>query len=469
MKKTFLTLTLSFLFCLYTFAQSKAPEARIVAGPMLGYCEYRECLVWVQSACNSAISIRYKEEGSATEKELQLTNKNSNTCEPWIARFVLPELKPNTRYSYNLYLDKKPVSFPYPLRFKTKKVWATWSKEDPYDFNFLFGSCNYVNDSAYDRPGKPFGQGTEIFGKMAEMPADFMIWLGDNTYLREADFTSASGIRYRYLHTRKDKNLQKFLSQTSHLAIWDDHDFGDNDASKSFDMNSITKECFVNYWGNRSYGENGKGIYSSFVFSDAEFFMLDDRTFRDESALDESKFSDKTMLGEAQLHWLKDKLKHSLATFKIICVGGQVMNTETNKESFNLYKRERAELLRFIFEQKIKGVLFLSGDRHHTEILKYDTAVTENGQPYKLLYPLIDITSSAMTAGPNMAILNREKEKESGNPYRIANTLVAENNFCEIKISGKRNERILQIICYDKGGIVKWTHLMKESELKPQQ
>jgi len=433
--------------------------AKIVAGPMLGYAEHKECLVWIQTSCNKSVTIKYAELNGLTEGEMVISNKNENLCLPWISKFVISDLKPNTTYTYEILLDKKPISFPYDLRFKTKKVWAEWSKEDAFDVNFLLGSCNYVNDSLYDRPGKPYGQVSDIFSKMAEQRTDFMLWLGDNTYTREADFSSASGIRYRYLHTRSDASLQKFLSRQNNYAIWDDHDFGENDANKNFELKDISKECFVNYWGNKTYGENSKGIYYSFKQSDAEFFMLDDRTFRDESELIEEKYPNKTQLGEVQLSWLKNKLKHSSSVFKFIAVGGQFLNTETNKESFNLYKHERAEIIKFIAEQKISGVVFLTGDRHHTELLKYDP----NSQPdYINSYPLFDLTSSALTAGASSIL----KNKEADNPYRVPNTLVAENNYCGIKIMGARGNRQLQITCYDKSGIVKWTYTINESLLK---
>ncbi|MBJ7428202.1 MAG: alkaline phosphatase family protein [Bacteroidia bacterium] len=458
--KKFVLYVLCLLVSNGLLAQAKTVNAaKVVAGPMLGYAEQRECLVWIQTSCNKTVTLKYAEINGLSEGEMTLTNKSENPCTPWISKFVLTDLKQNTAYTYEIYLDKKLVNFPYDLRFKTKKTWAEWSKEDAFDLNFLVGSCTYINDSAYDRPGKPYGQVSDIFSKMAEQRADFMLWLGDNTYTREADFSSASGIKYRYLHTRSDASLQKFLSRQNNYAIWDDHDFGENDANKTFDLKDVSKECFVNYWGNKTYGEGGKGIYFSFRQSDAEFFMLDDRTFRDESELDEEKYKTKTQLGEVQLSWLKNKLKHSAATFKFIVVGGQFLNTETNKESFNLYKRERAEIIKFIAEQKISGVMFLTGDRHHTELLKYEP----NSQPdYVCSYPMYDLTSSALTAGPS----NILKTKEAENPFRVQNTLVAENNYCGIKITGARGNRSVQITCYDKGGIVKWTHTINETVLK---
>jgi alkaline phosphatase D len=138
-------------------------------------------------------------------------------------------------------------------------------------------------------------------------------------------------------------------------------------------------------------------------------------------------------------------------------VGGQFLNANTDKESFNLYKKEREEILQFIVDQNIGGVIFLSGDRHHTEILK------EEKYKEKLGYTFYDITSSPLSAGPS----NILKSEEAKNPQRVANTLVVENNYCSIKISGpKKGERVLLITCYDKKGVVKWGHQIKESELK---
>lgn len=51
---------------------------------------------------------------------------------------------------------------------------------------------------------------------------------------------------------------------------------------------------------------------------------------------------------------------------------------------------ELNELLTAIEREKINGVLFLSGDRHHTELTKVSRAGT---------YPLYDLTSSPLTSG----------------------------------------------------------------------
>jgi alkaline phosphatase D len=150
-------------------------------------------------------------------------------------------------------------------------------------------------------------------------------------------------------------------------------------------------------------------------------------------------------------------LKHSKASFKFVAIGGQFVNENTDKESYNFYKKEREEIIKFIVEQKISGVVFLSGDRHHTELLKNEKVIESLG------YPLYDLTTSSITAGASNAASSPEKD----NPQRIPGTLVVENNFCTININGaKRGERTLIITCYDVRGLVKWGHSLKEIDLK---
>jgi alkaline phosphatase D len=329
-QKILIFLGLQVLLVAAVLAQTKTP-ARIVAGPMLGYSTHTECGIWVQTLNANETSIQYRVLGSngAWQNEVNfnfVTSKNK----PQAYKFYLSELEMGKTYEYQILLDGFVQKSPYPLQFKTQELWE-WRKSAP-DFSFLAGSCLYINDSAYDRPGVPYGKSTEILNSMANTPADFMLWLGDNVYMREADYSSISGMERRYLHTRSEPKLQPLLAKMNHYAIWDDHDYGDNDANKTFEHKLTSHNLFSEYWVNRSSNYlYDDGIYYSFKHSDAEFFMLDNRWFRDESNLNE-QFFDKTQLGAKQLDWLKNKLAHSKAVFKFVCVGGQFLNEHTNKE-----------------------------------------------------------------------------------------------------------------------------------------
>jgi alkaline phosphatase D len=221
-------------------------------------------------------------------------------------------------------------------------------------------------------------------------------------------------------------------------------------------LKETTQQLFKEYWANKTYGQHNEGIYSSFSFSDADFFLLDDRFFRDFQFLSEKTNPGKTQLGEEQLQWLFNNLAMSRAPFKFVVMGGQFLNEHTNKESYNFYKAERTRILDFIIENKISGVVFLTGDRHHTELIKNTDVQTRLG------YALYDLTSSAISSRAS----DISKSAEFNNPTRVPNTLVMENNFCSISIKGPKGKRQLVMECFDRNGQLKWEHRIGEEELK---
>ena len=270
---------------------------------------------------------------------------------------------------------------------------------------------------------------------MAATPASFHVWMGDNWYTREVDYSSVWGLNYRASRDRGHKVLQRFMAAMPQYAIWDDHDYGPNDAGKSFILKEESRNIFKNYSVNPSYGEEGKGIYTMFSFSDVDFFLTDDRYFRSEPGIADSingkPSADKTYLGSMQIEWLKNALLNSKATFKIIVTGGQVLNVLNKYEGMNHYSYEYNQLLDFLKENKTEGVLFFTGDRHHSEVIKMDRPG---------MHPLYDVTISPYTAG-----VSKVKDEEERSPYRMPNTLIEVQNFGKISVTGKKNERKLTV------------------------
>lgn len=275
-----------------------------------------------------------------------------------------------------------------------------------------------------------------------------MLWLGDNTYLREADWGTRTGILYRNTHTRSLPEMQPLLGSTHQYAIWDDHDYGPNDADKSFVNKDLTTEAFKLFWANPNYGTySGKGVYGSFVWGDVEFFLMDNRTFRDANYLMTDK---REYFGKEQLEWLTNALVSSKATFKIIACGGQIVNPAAMYENYITYPVEREFLLRTIQANQIKGVIFFSGDRHTTELSKLPRFGT---------YPLYDLTVSPLTSGPG-------KAKDPGNNLTEEGTFVNQRNFAIIDVSGAQKERTLNIFIYNTKGEELWKRTIKAGELK---
>ena len=441
-----------FLLFFITFFTAYSQNA-LISGPMLGYAEHREVLIWLEvSPKVEEVSLTYWKKGEPdTQKLVCYKGELGKTFNP--IKIAIGELDMNTTYEYAVFLDKEQQSFDYPLQFSTKKLWE-W-REDPPKFSFLMGSCAYINDATYDRPGEPYGKGTEIFKVMAGEDADFMLWLGDNVYLREADWSSEYGIQYRFSHTRKHPDLQAFWAKMSHYAIWDDHDFGPNNSNKSFELKDVALQSFTDYWGNRTYGEaDNKGTYGKFTYADAEFYLLDSRYHRSADRIADDD-PNKDFLGEKQMEWLKNSLLSSYAPFKFIANGSQILNAASKSERMQQYQAEYNELMDFITKYQIEGVVFLTGDRHFAEMIE----VT----PAEGFYPLRDITSSPLSAGTYSTIMKSDEVKH---PSVVKETILPEHNYIKITIEGKRKKREMTIQAFDKTGKERWKKELKMEDLQ---
>lgn len=419
--------------CLLGLALNAQQNPSLVAGPMLGNVEMRTAIIWLEVApVVKNVVIRYWEKGRPQSAQtISYKGILHQAFNP--LQLELTGLQMNTTYQYQLVLDGKVVKKNYPMEFTTKALWQ-WRQPAP-DFDFLTGSCAYFNEPVYDRPGIPYGKDSSIFLAMAKTPASFMIWLGDNWYTREADFSSAYGLQYRASHDRSLPVLQPFLAAMPHYAIWDDHDYGPDESDKSYIFKAASRRIFQQYWANPSYGQEGRGIYSTLSYSDCDFFLLDDRYFRSNDHLPDSVNGrpnpEKQMYGPEQLEWLKNALVGSQATFKFIVTGSQVLNPVSRSDCLRHFPAEFDELVHFIENNKIGGVLFLTGDRHHSEVIRLERPGT---------YPLYDITASPLTAGVAKVTGN-----ELHNPYRVAGTLVEAQNYARISITGPAGKRKLTV------------------------
>jgi alkaline phosphatase D len=267
-----------------------------------------------------------------------------------------------------------------------------------------------------------------------------MLWGGDYLYLREADWDSESGIRHRWKHDRGIPEVQGLLRTGHHFAIWDDHEFGPNDSNSSYPLKGESLKFFKRYFANPGYGlPEAPGVFGNFTFNDAELFLTDNRYYRDSDKLIDTG---KTMLGAVQLRWLKNALLASVSPVKIIVVGSQVTNVLNTMEGWDKFPGERADILKFLVDQKIDGVVILSGDRHFTEMLKTERPGS---------YPLYELTCSSLTSGGPTSL-----EAEKGNRQIVADTFVAERNFCTIDFSGSGKERKLMIRSFSTEGRQLW-------------
>ena len=426
---------------------SQAAE-RVTGGPMPGYPAMRAATIWLQASGTSEAQIEYWPEGKPSERwkteRYELLPESDYTT-----HIRVEDLEPGQTYEYRVLIDGQPQpSGETPLRFRTTPLWQ-W-REDPPAFTIALGSCAYINDEPYDRPGQPYGGGYEIFDSIAALKPEMMLWLGDNIYLREVDYDSPSGMNYRYRHVRSFPTLQKLLQGTHHIATWDDHDFGPDNGNRSFVLKDSALRLFQRYWANPAYGlAEAPGVFTVVSYGDADFFLLDDRYYRDHDQQPDP--AGKQMLGAAQLRWLKNALLASRATFKFIANGSQILLSQRRVEGWRNFPDEYRDFMDWLVKADIEGVFLLTGDRHMTRMSR----LPRNGT-----YPLHELTCSPLASGV------RDPSRDARNPQVMEGTEVGQRNFCTLNISGPAKARVLTVRSLDTYGNQLWERKFEEKELK---
>lgn len=448
------------LCLLMTAAQGVAWAARLVAGPMAGHRDARSTVLWVQADAAAWLQIEYWVEAAPGQVRRSAPVKLT-ADEDFATQVTLTGLQPGTSYNYRVLLNGREARVPESLRFRTEALWQ-WRHHSflpaqghtPPDFTLAFGSCVYVNEPPYDRSlaptGKPYGGSTQIFASIAAKKPDFMLWLGDNTYLREADYASPSGMAYRFRHDRALPDLQPLLRTGHHYAIWDDHDFGPNDSNSSFTYKATSLALFKRYWANGSWGQpEVPGIFRSVSLNDVDVFLMDGRYHRDADGA--QGLPGKTLFGAAQLRWLQNALLASTARFKVIAAGNQMIKDVPPRiEGWSNFPEERRAFFDWLAANRVNGVVFLSGDRHHTELNRLERPGA---------YPLHDFTCSPLTSGVHAPARHEDMSRTD------ADTVVNQHNFCTLEFAGSWAERRMVMKSFDATGRELWKRDVAANEL----
>ena len=417
-----------------------ASAATLAGGPMAGPATAERVGIWLMTDAPAQVQLEYWPHGQPDAVQ-RSTPVAASPERGLTARVELDGLQAATRYAYRVLLDGTPVELGEAPAFTT----APADPAAPRELLIATASCTYVPDPPYEVTKDSFGAGFEIFDTVAAQRPDVMLWLGDNIYYRDSDFEPAdeatARMHRRWAATRSFAPLQRLLRTGQHVAIWDDHDYGPNNANRDFALKATALAHFKDYWANPGYGlPDVAGTFTRVPLGDVELFLLDDRYHRDDDA---STDPARTMLGAAQLAWLKDALRDSRATFKLVANGSRMLSDRPSPEQrggegWHNFPAERQAFIDWLTAQRIDGVFFVSGDIHYTHL-------TERERPGT--YPLTELTCSPLTARVHPRPF----------PVReVPGTLVTQRNFCTLAFSGPAGARLLRVSAWDAAGTRLW-------------
>jgi len=342
----------------------------LIHGPMLGNFTDKQASIWVRTSKAAAVKVEVLD----VEQHHKMTFTSSSTPESdYTAVVIATGLQPDTEYNYNVYVDGS--------LFFTNGRFKTFPPEgEPLTVKLGFGGgAGYT--PWYER----------MWDTLSTHRFDAFLLLGDNVYIDHP--TRPEVQQYCYYRRQSRPEFRHFVSEVPVYAIWDDHDFTINDGEGGPEIDQPSWkipvwQLFKSQWNNPYYG-GGKqhpGCWFDYSIGDIDFFFLDCRYYRENPKITENP----SMLGEYQKQWLKEKLKASNATFKVVASSVPwAKNTKPGSDdTWDGFPREREEIFTFLDENKIEGVLLISADRHRSDAWKIERAEG---------YPLYDFMSSRLT------------------------------------------------------------------------
>ena len=313
----------------------------LMGGPLLGQVKTESISMWLRPANIEILQI--KVDSKNDDRSLTYT---VNVEKPGKEhRIVLDQLLPGTEYSYSISAKNQLLA---QGSFTTAP-----EKTDENEFRLTFGSC--FHKIGLHNPNLV----QQILGRK---PNAMMLLCDLAVDDRE---NRVNMHRSDYLLRDVSKAWSTLAANLPLYSAWDDHDYFNNDLSgipKGFTETDRDKvrQVWIENWNNPLLQK--EGIYFNTRIGPVEIMMLDTRSCRDVNRRGEYG----SYLGQEQLQWLKETLKKSDAPFKVLSSGTMWSDYVTNgKDSWGTWDTKvRKEIFDFIENEKIHGVLLVSGDRH---------------------------------------------------------------------------------------------------------
>jgi len=373
-------------------------DATFTDGVASGDVTATSAMLWTRAEGGDRLAVEVARDPAFEDIERALTAQTSPDRD-YTVLVDATELEPDTRYHYR-FRAGRAVS-------PTGSFVTAPEPSDARPLRFVFSGDS--DGSRRPDGSAPFGEFDVLRDAAAEQP-DFFLYFGDTIYAdRDPEARTLAEYRAKYRENRGYTALRDILGQTSLYAMWDDHEVYNDFAGATVDRARFEagRQAFHEYLPMR-LGDDESVMYRAFGWgAHADIIILDERSFRDGQAsgaclvdgradpipagaapdapdflrgvrgfvglpaelpsacLDTINDPARTMLGERQLEFLKEWLRESDATWKLVVnpVPMQVLLAEPY-DRWEGYAAERRAILSYIRDNEIENVVFLTTDFH---------------------------------------------------------------------------------------------------------
>ena len=424
----------------------------ITHGVASGDVTANSTMIWTRSNNQKAImNVQFDTSPNFTHPNSKITTVNGTT--DFTGHVKLDSLNPDTLYYYRVWFsspDNSSTSDTMSGTFRT-----ALDHSSSRSISFAMGG-----DLAGQRRCSRVDIGYPIFSVIKALHPDFFIANGDMIYGDNdcpargpdnvtgwqnipGDFTNITDPKVNwndlgqlkdvYLkhweYDRADPHLQGLLQNISYYSQADDHevanDYGGqwsyytNETRDRPGFPNVVKAGISTFFDFSPIDRNQTDpnrIYRSFNWGkDMDLFILDAHSYRSRNSLPDTA-NNKTLLGKEQVNWLEQGLLNSKATWKVVSDDDPIMIPNCSKEGHNepqgcdnwatdgkskySFAKERNQFLKFLDDNNIKNVVFVTTDTHFPSniVLNQDF----NGDGDKLIiHELVSGPLNSGTFGPD--------------------------------------------------------------------
>lgn len=381
------TSILGFLIAISLMAGAQIPDPTFYPfnhGVASGDPQSDKVIIWTRiSGTTQEVSVDWK---MATDTlfttVVQSGTVTTDSTKDYTIKIDVTGLQPDTWYYYQ---------FEYNGRKSLIGRTKTFPIGNNTHIRLAIASCARVNSGAYYNSYLDIAKRNDI---------QAVVHLGDYIYETQGSVTgkgvqvlplgetvTLQDYRLRYNTYRLDPYLICLHQQYPFINVWDDHETANDSYENGAEAHdSITEgpwadrkaagqQAYFEWIPIRPKQEGSYSIYRSFSIGNlADLIMIDSRLEgRDKQAstLDQNAYADtnRTILGQEQMQWLKDELSNSQAKWKII--GNQVMfaplqvlGVAFSYEQWDGYQADRNRIIGHVMDNAINNVVMVTGDIH---------------------------------------------------------------------------------------------------------
>ena len=255
-----------------------------------------------------------------------------------VARVGSDRLVPGTSYDYQLVVDGQADTGRGRGSLRTPQEGAT-------SFRVAFAACARTGSNA------------AVFDAIRTTDPLVYLSLGDIHY-SNLESTDVADFRAAFERFLEQPGQAALYRQVPIGYVWDDHDYGPNDADGSSPSRRPARLAYRQVVPHHPLpGPGDEPIYQAFTIGRVRFVMTDNRSER----------SPTSMLGPTQERWLVDELTTSSRTHALVVWANPVPwvgAADPTSDSWAGYAEERGRIADALATAGVHNMVMLSGDAH---------------------------------------------------------------------------------------------------------